>query len=160
MLGIIIIGTTMSYILIGLKYMACGMVFLSSVFVVLYILSTRYQQKNMLGKFSSSIIYYILNTKVTRAKDVLKNNSQHSSVCDEIMALFKAVRPNDAKFTTRELERIRCLLQLFKLDFDEEDEVLAPFKNWFYEVEAYYLQCYSKEQNVSELIHSVYDNLN
>ncbi|GAA4059683.1 hypothetical protein [Flavobacterium chungnamense] len=160
-LGVVLVCTTMDYILVGLKYIALAMVILSSLLVMLYVLSVRYQQNNYLGRISSNIIYFILNTKVTRAKDLLRNNSQHSAVCDEIMALFKAVRPNDAKFTyTRELERIRCLLQQFKLDFDEVDEVLTSFKNWFSEVEAYYIESYSKEQDVSELIDSVYYNLN
>ena len=159
-MGIIIISTTMNYILIGLKYVAFAMVFIASLIVMLYVLSVRYQYKNFIGKLSSSIIYYVLNTKVTRAKDMLKNNNQHHAVCDEIMLLFKNFRPNDAKFTYKEeLQYIKLYLEKFKLDFEQEDEVLEPFKNWFCDTEKYFLQRY-REQDTANLIDSVYDNLN
>lgn len=160
MMGIIIICTTMNYILIGLKYVAFAMVFIASLIVMLYVFSVRYQYTNFIGKFSSSIIYYIFNTKITRAKDILKSDNQHHAVCDEIMSLFKNFRPNDAKFTYKEeLQRIRLNLVKFKLDFEQEDEVLEPFKNWFCDTEKYFLQNY-KEQDTANLIDSVYDNLN
>ncbi len=160
MMGIIVIGSTMEYVLIGLKYIGIALVLISSFIVVLYVLSERYQHKNYLGKLSSNIIYFILNTKVTRAEDMLKNNKQHYEVCNEIVSLFKSFRPNDAKFTYRqELGRIRLNLNKYKLDYNEEDEVLEPFKNWFCEVEKYYLQSYT-EQCPPNLIDSVYENLN
>ena len=160
MMSIIIICTTMNYILIGLKYVAFAMVLIASLIVMLYVFSVRYQHKNFIGKFSSSIIYYILNTKVTRAKDMLKNNNQHHAVCDKIMLLFKNFMPNDAEYTFREeLKRLRLNLDKYKLDFDEEDEVLEPFKNWFKETEAYFLQKYT-EQDTTNLVNSVYENLN
>jgi hypothetical protein len=143
MMGIIIICTTMNYILIGLKYVALAMVFIASLIVILYVLSVRYQHKNFIGILSSTIMYYILNTKVTRVKDMFINNNQHHAACEEIIFLFKNIRPNDAKFTfKKELKRLRLNLEKYKLDFDEEDEVLNPFKNWFYNAEKYFLNSY------------------
>jgi hypothetical protein len=160
MMSIIIICTTMNYILIGLKYVAFAMVFITSIIVMLYVLSIRYQQKNLIGRLSSSIIYYILNTKVTRAKDMLKNNTQHHAVCDEIMALFKNFRPNDAKeIYKEELWRIKLRLKRYNLNFEEEEEVLEPFKKWFCNTEKYFIQNYV-EPNSTNLIDSIYDNLN
>ena len=160
MMSIIIICTTMNYILIGLKYVAFAMVLIASLIVMLYVFSVRYQHKNFIGKFSSGIIYYLLNTKVTRAKNMLKSDNQHYAVCDEIMSLFKNFRTNDAEFTYREeLKRLRLNLDKYKLDFDEEDEVLEPFKNWFCDTQKYFLQGY-KEQDTANLIDSVYYNIN
>ena len=49
-MGILIIANTLDYIFIGLKYVLIGLVFISSLLVVLYVLSIRYQQKNYLGR--------------------------------------------------------------------------------------------------------------
>jgi hypothetical protein len=148
MMGIIIIFTTLNYILVGLKYVAFAMVFIASLIVILYVLSVRYQHKNFIGVLSSNIMYYILHTKVSRAKNMLNNNNQHRAACDEIIFLFKNIRPNDAKFTYRqELKRVRLNLEKYKLDFDEEDEVLNPFKNWFYNTEKYFLNSYLEHKS-------------
>lgn len=158
-MGILIIANTLDYIFIGLKYVLIGLVFISSLLVVLYVLSIRYQQKNYLGRISSNIIYFILNTKVTRAKDMLRNNNQHYEVCNEIVFLFKNFRPNDAKFLYRqELGRVSLDLNKYKLNLIEEDEVLKPFKNWFCDVEKYFLQSYTVED--PNLIDTVFENLN
>ena len=143
MMGIIIICTIMNYIHIGLKYVAFAMVFIASFIVILYMLSVRYQYKNFIGVFSFNIKDYILYSKTSKAKNILKNIDQHRAACDEIIFLFKNIRPNDAKFTfKKELKRLRLNLEKYKLDFDEEDEVLNPFKNWFYDAEKYYLNSY------------------
>ncbi len=158
-MGILIIANTLDYIFIGLKYFAMGLIFISSLFVVLYVLSIRYQQKNYLGRISSNIIYFILNTKVTRAKDMLRNNNQHYEVCNEIVFLFKNFRPNDAKFLYRqELGRFSLDLNKYKLNLIEEEEVLKSFKNWFCDVEKYFLQSYTVED--PNLIDTVFENLN
>ncbi|MEC4050101.1 hypothetical protein OX284_011720 [Flavobacterium sp. SUN046] len=159
LMGIIIISTTMSYILVGLKYVAVAMVFFASLLVMLYVLSVRYKQRNYIGKFSSIIIYYILNTKVTRAKDMVKKNKKHFEACDEIVLLFKNFRPNDAKdFYKEELDRLRLNLNNYNLNFEEEDEVLEPFKKWFTTTEKHFFNNYSNRN--PNLIDQVYDNLN
>lgn len=143
MMGIIIICTTMNYAVIGLKHVVLAMVFIASLIVILYALSMRFQHRNFIGILSSNIRDYILYSKASRAKDMLKNINQHRAACDEIIFLFKCIRPNDAKFTyKKELKRLKLNLEKYKLDFDEEDEVLNPFKNWFYDVEKFYLNSY------------------
>ncbi len=160
LIGITIILTAMDYILIGLKYAAIAMVIIASIIVMLYILSIRYGQRNFIGTLSSAIIYYIFTTKVTRAKDMLKNNEDHYAVCEEIILLLKNFRFNDAKYLYRkELQQTRLRLEKFKLDFDEEDEVIEPFKDWYSQAENHFLQDFNKEDTL-KLNESDYDNLN
>ena len=90
---------------------------------------------------------------------MLRNNNQHYDVCNEIVFLFKNFRPNDAKFLYRqELGRVSLDLNKYKLNLIEEDEVLKSFKNWFCDVEKYFLQSYTVED--PNLIHTVFENLN